>query len=74
VAGDAGAAAWRRDVALLAQMHARLVEAVGGLRDRDLEQRVPGSAVSPFELIAGVAAHDLYHAGQIQMIKRLVTG
>jgi hypothetical protein len=27
--------------------------------------------VTRFELIAGVAAHDLYHAGQIQLIKRV---
>jgi hypothetical protein len=32
---------------------------------------VPGSTVTNFELVAGVAAHDLYHAGQIQLLKRL---
>jgi len=25
------------------------------------------------DVIRGVAAHDLYHAGQIQLLKRLVT-
>jgi hypothetical protein len=27
--------------------------------------------VSNFKLLSGVAAHDLYHAGQIQLLKRL---
>jgi hypothetical protein len=27
--------------------------------------------VSNFAIIAGIAAHDLYHAGQIQLLKRL---
>jgi hypothetical protein len=27
--------------------------------------------VSNFALLSGVAAHDLYHAGQIQLLKRL---
>jgi hypothetical protein len=28
--------------------------------------------VSHFALLSGVAAHDLYHAGQIQLLKRLM--
>jgi uncharacterized damage-inducible protein DinB len=70
--GDASAAAWRRDVALLGQMHRGLVEAIAGLRDRDLDRVDGGSSVTRFELVAGIAAHDLYHAGQIQLIKRMV--
>jgi hypothetical protein len=27
--------------------------------------------VSNFAIIAGIAAHDLYHAGQIQLLKKL---
>jgi uncharacterized damage-inducible protein DinB len=64
-------AAWRSDVALLYLMHRQLAEAVAGLRDSDLQRPSAGSSVTKFELIAGIAAHDLYHAGQIQLIKRL---
>jgi uncharacterized damage-inducible protein DinB len=64
-------AAWRRDVALLDAMHKDLVGAVSNLRDEDLARATPGSQVTSFELIAGIAAHDLYHAGQVQLIKRL---
>jgi uncharacterized damage-inducible protein DinB len=71
--GDDGERAWRRDVALLGQMHAQLIESVAALADTDLDRVAHGSTVSRFELIAGVAAHDLYHAGQIQLIKRVLT-
>jgi len=64
--------AWEQDVALLAEMHDRLVATIAALPDRALERTKVGSSVSDFDLIAGIAAHDLYHAGQIQLIKRLV--
>jgi uncharacterized damage-inducible protein DinB len=73
VPGGADERAWRRDVALLGRMHAQLVEAIAALSDRDLTRVSRGSMASNFELIAGVAAHDLYHAGQIQVVRRLVS-
>jgi hypothetical protein len=66
-------AAWRADVALLDGTHKRLREAVAGVPRSRLHARLRRSAVTPFFLISGVAAHDLYHAGQIQLIKRLRT-
>ena len=62
-------AAWRADVALLANEHRLLREAVAAFPARKLRER-GGSAVSALDLIAGVAAHDLYHAGQIQLLKK----
>jgi uncharacterized damage-inducible protein DinB len=66
--------AWRRDVELLDAAHRQLCEAVSQLRDVDLKRTSTGSKVTLFELIAGIAAHDLYHAGQIQLVKRLTRG
>ncbi len=63
--------AWKQDVALLERTHRALRAALEGLPVRKLRQRAAGHTVSNFELIAGIAAHDLYHAGQIQLIKRL---
>jgi uncharacterized damage-inducible protein DinB len=63
--------AWRSDHALLDAMHAALREAVGKLSSRDLHQTPKGSKVSNLSLLAGVAAHDVYHAGQIQLLKQL---
>jgi DinB superfamily len=61
-AGQPNVAAWKKDVALLAAEHLELRQAVAGLSAARNDQ---------LRLIRGVAAHDLYHAGQIQLIKRL---
>jgi uncharacterized damage-inducible protein DinB len=63
--------AWRQDVALLADMHRQLRAAVAGLGPRELDTVPRGSRVSTRAIVAGVAMHDVYHAGQIQLLKRL---
>ncbi len=63
---------WREDVALLDRMHETLRDAVMHLSSTDLNKTPPGTKVSNFTLLAGAAAHDLYHAGQIQLLKRLM--
>ena len=67
--GDARA--WREDLALLKEVHARLRAAVAALPASRLGQKAVGGATTHFDLVAGVIAHDLYHAGQIQLLKRL---
>jgi hypothetical protein len=64
-------AAWRRDVDLLVRCHLRLREAVARLSDAQLGRRTPGGRETVERLVRGIAAHDLYHAGQIQLIKRM---
>jgi len=63
--------AWRRDVALLGEEHRQLREVVARLRDADLPRAAAGSRHANATLVYGVAAHDVYHAGQIQLLKRL---
>jgi len=63
--------AWRDDVVLLDRMHRSLREAIAGLSAADLDRTPAGSTASMFALLSGIAAHDLYHAGQIQLLKRL---
>jgi DinB superfamily len=67
---DAGA--WKRDVAFLESEHRKLRETVAGLSPADLTRRSPRGVWTYGEEIRGVAAHDLYHTGQIQLIKRLM--
>jgi hypothetical protein len=62
---------WRGDLQLLAREHQLLKAAVAALPDRALKQRAPGKAYSLGFAIRGIAAHDLYHAGQVQLLKRL---
>jgi hypothetical protein len=60
--GQPDAAAWKKDVALLIAEHKELRQAVTGLSAAREDQ---------LQLIRGAVAHDLYHAGQIQLLKRL---
>jgi uncharacterized damage-inducible protein DinB len=64
---------WRADVALLDQMHRVLRRAVERLADRDLVRTTKGGKETNAFLLTGIAAHDLYHAGQIQLVKKLAT-
>jgi uncharacterized damage-inducible protein DinB len=63
---------WKADRALLRSEHAQLVEAVRGFDPRRLDEGAPGSQTYRFvDLLLGIVSHDLYHVGQIQMLKRL---
>ena len=64
-------AAWRADVRLLGTEHRLLRAVVAGLRDRDLDRAAAGHRTTVRVLVRGIAAHDLYHAGQISLLKRL---
>jgi uncharacterized damage-inducible protein DinB len=66
-----GEQAWLDDLALLRRVHGELVKAVEELIDKDLQRNPKGSTYSRWQLIAGIAAHDVYHAGQVQLLKRL---
>ncbi len=70
--GDVSEAAWRSDVALLVSEHKALrgaVEAWGAGRDAGVLSRDEAT-----HLVIGIAFHDIYHAGQIQLLKRLRSG
>jgi hypothetical protein len=62
--------AWRADVALLSQQHRLLRDAVAapGRRSHGATIRTPEDR---FRLLLGIACHGMYHAGQIQLLKRL---
>jgi uncharacterized damage-inducible protein DinB len=70
--GDATEAGWKKDVALLDAIHRSLRASIAGLTPKTLAHTPAGSKVSNRTLVTGIAAHDLYHAGQIQLLKRLV--
>ena len=56
---------------ILATMHRNLLAAVSTLSDADLDRAPEGSQTLLADLITGGAFHDIYHAGQIQLLKRL---
>jgi uncharacterized damage-inducible protein DinB len=67
----AGEKEWRGVLALVAEEHRKLRAAVAAFPAARLHRRMENSKWTPAESIAGVAFHDVYHAGQIQLLKRL---
>ena len=55
-------AAWKADVAILAAEHRKL---------RAVISKIAAPSGAQAHSIRGVAAHDLYHAGQIRLLRRL---
>lgn len=72
--GEPGEQAWKADLRVLEDMHRGLRQAVASLSDGDLETVPQGSKTRVLDLVLGVAHHDVYHAGQIQLLKRLYAG
>ena len=69
---DRSEKAWRDDLGLLESEHRRLRETVSLIEPEDLDHPANGSKTVTRRLIAGIAFHDVYHAGQIQLIKKLL--
>jgi uncharacterized damage-inducible protein DinB len=65
---------WRAFVALLESEHRALRVAVAEFPPARLHRPPDGGKVSAAVLIYGIASHDVYHAGQIQLLKRLRPG
>ena len=65
-------AAWKRDRALLDEQHRLLHNAIARLKAGDLNRRGWHSKWPIKAEVYGIASHDLYHAGQIQILKRLM--
>ena len=64
------AAAWKADLLLLDEMHSLLRGTVASFPARRLGERMGRSTA--VRLIYGIAAHDLYHAGQVRLLIKLV--
>ncbi len=62
---------WREDIALLEDMHRKMRAPVAGFSPKDLQKTPRGSKVTNASIIYGIALHDVYHAGQIQLLKRM---
>jgi uncharacterized damage-inducible protein DinB len=64
------AAIWRQAVRQLARDHNELVKTVEALPDSRLSERVPGKKYDFYFNLHGVVQHELYHAGQIAILKK----
>jgi uncharacterized damage-inducible protein DinB len=71
---DASEAAWRAALARVRRVHEELVAAVAALPDSRLHDIVPGKEGAHYTfyyMLHGVAQHELYHAGQIALLKKM---
>jgi hypothetical protein len=62
--GKATEAAWRTDLAILDSEHQALAESIRRFLRKPVSEK-------NFRMLYGVAFHDIYHAGQIRLLRRL---
>ena len=70
---DTGEAAWQRTLASVKNTHSDLVKAVAAFPDSRLQDPVPGKNEDYYDfyyLFSGIVQHELYHAGQIAVLKK----
>ena len=62
--------AWRKAIAAAKQTHEKLVKTVAALPESRLRDRVPGKRYDFYHMLHCIAQHELYHAGQIAILKK----
>jgi uncharacterized damage-inducible protein DinB len=73
---DTSPAAWSRALSHLEQTHNQLIEAVAAFPDSRLNDQVPGKTEDYYDfyyMFSGIVQHELYHAGQIALLKKAAT-
>jgi uncharacterized damage-inducible protein DinB len=70
---DTGEAAWARTLEHVRGVHDELVDAVENFPEKSLSKQVPGKKGAHYNfyyMLHGVVQHELYHAGQIALLKK----
>ncbi|HEV2468205.1 MAG TPA: DinB family protein [Candidatus Sulfotelmatobacter sp.] len=63
-------AAWRKAIAQAKRTHDSLEKTVAALPESRLRDRVPGKRYNFSHMLHGIVQHELYHAGQIAILKK----
>lgn len=67
---DISEAAWKHTLAQLEEGHMQLRKVIAALPDARLTDTVQGMGYSVYYMLHGVVQHDLYHAGQIALLRK----
>ena len=70
---DASEGAWCKAIEQMKATHDQLVKAVADFPDSRLQEQVPGKTAkyhTYFYNFSGIVQHELYHAGQIALLKK----
>jgi len=71
---DTSEAAWAKALEHVRQVHEELIDAVGKFPEKSLSKPVPGKKGAHYNfyyMLHGVVQHELYHAGQIALLKKM---
>ena len=71
--GDESEAAWEQAKASLDRGHRALVEAIAKVPESRLDEPIMEGLSTVYVTLHGVIQHDLYHAGQIAILKKAVS-
>jgi uncharacterized damage-inducible protein DinB len=70
---DTSEAAWHKALEDTKRTHNELIKAVAAFPDSRLQEQVPGKTqdyYNFFYMFSGIVQHELYHAGQIALLKK----
>jgi uncharacterized damage-inducible protein DinB len=70
---DSSDSAWQKALGELRRAHQALIDAVRAIPDKKLQEKVPGKEGAHYTfyyMLHGVVQHELYHAGQIALLKK----
>jgi uncharacterized damage-inducible protein DinB len=70
---DTSEAAWSRAIESTKKTHHELIKAVAAFSDSRLTDQVPGKTENYYNfyyMFSGIVQHELYHAGQIALLKK----
>jgi len=63
-------ASWQATLKKLEETYAALVDAIRTLQAGKLDETVPGRPFNFYVMLHGVMHHDLYHSGQVMMLRK----
>jgi uncharacterized damage-inducible protein DinB len=72
---DTGEGAWRKAIEHMKSKHDALTKGVASFSDTDLTKQVPGKSGDHYNfyyMFSGIVQHELYHAGQIALLKKML--
>lgn len=71
---DRSETAWNKLLKEIETRHQILCNTISTLEDARLTEKVPGMTYSFYFMLQGVVQHNLYHAGQIALLKKAAKG
>jgi uncharacterized damage-inducible protein DinB len=67
---DTTSESWKKTIAAVESAHNALLNDVSNLTDSDLTKTVAGKSYSVYFLLHGIVQHNIYHAGQIALLRK----